>query len=111
MCSAKRHVRVTAESDMKCDMVECPRWVKSGHELQHSNKTRTSTTRGGRTCSAPAPAMFAADPNRTSAEWHNYLFRIVRKKVSISPLPLISIAPRGSKVKLFLSIFLVVSET
>src|SRR5215831_17748609 len=38
-------------------------------------------------------------------------FRIVRKKVSIGPLPLISIAPRGSKVKLFLSIFLVVSET
>src|SRR5262249_5912415 len=31
ICSAQRHVRFTPESDIRCDMVECPLWAKSGH--------------------------------------------------------------------------------
>jgi hypothetical protein len=31
MCSAKGHVRFTPESDIKCDIMECPLWAKSGH--------------------------------------------------------------------------------
>jgi hypothetical protein len=31
MCSAKRHVRFTPESDIKCDIIECPLRAKSGH--------------------------------------------------------------------------------
>ena len=31
MCSANRHVRFTPESDIKCDIVECPLRAKSGH--------------------------------------------------------------------------------
>jgi len=30
ICSAKRHVRFTPESDIKCDKMECPLWAKSG---------------------------------------------------------------------------------
>src|SRR5215475_5015678 len=30
ICSAKPHVRFTPESDIKCDIVECPLWAKSG---------------------------------------------------------------------------------
>src|SRR5262245_33405082 len=31
MCSAQAHVCFTPESDIKCDIVECPLWAKSGH--------------------------------------------------------------------------------
>jgi hypothetical protein len=31
MCVAKRDVRFTPESDIKCDIKECPLWAKSGH--------------------------------------------------------------------------------
>jgi len=30
ICNAKRHVRFTRESDIKCDMIECPLWANSG---------------------------------------------------------------------------------
>src|SRR5262249_27558773 len=31
MCAAKRDVRFTPESDIKCDTGECPLWAISGH--------------------------------------------------------------------------------
>jgi hypothetical protein len=34
MCSAQAHVRFTPESDIKCDIVECPLWANSGHASQ-----------------------------------------------------------------------------
>ena len=35
MCSAQAHVRFTPESDIKCDIVECPLRAKSGHSFEH----------------------------------------------------------------------------
>jgi len=43
MCSATAHVCFAPESDIKCDVWGCPLWANSGHELQHPNRTRTST--------------------------------------------------------------------
>src|SRR5262249_18584568 len=31
MCSAPAHFRFTPESDIKCDIGECPLWANSGH--------------------------------------------------------------------------------
>jgi len=31
MCSAQAHVRFTPESDIECDIMECPLWANSGH--------------------------------------------------------------------------------
>src|SRR5262249_27172292 len=31
ICSAKGHVRFTPESDIICDIMECPPWANSGH--------------------------------------------------------------------------------
>jgi hypothetical protein len=31
ICSAQAHVRFTPESDIKCDIVECLLWARSGH--------------------------------------------------------------------------------
>jgi hypothetical protein len=31
MCGAQAHVRFTPESDIKCDIMECPAMAKSGH--------------------------------------------------------------------------------
>jgi hypothetical protein len=31
MCGALPHVRFAPESDIKCDIVECPLWAKSRH--------------------------------------------------------------------------------
>src|SRR6516225_7434381 len=36
MCSAQAHVRFTPESDIKCDIVECPLWANSGHRSLRS---------------------------------------------------------------------------
>ena len=32
ICSAKRHVRFTPKSDIKCVKEECPLWAKSGRQ-------------------------------------------------------------------------------
>jgi len=32
MCGAQAHVRFAPESDIKCDIVECPLWAGSGHQ-------------------------------------------------------------------------------
>jgi hypothetical protein len=36
MCVAKRDVRFTPESDIKCDIKECPLWANSGHRESQS---------------------------------------------------------------------------
>jgi len=36
MCAAKWHVRFTPESDIKCDIVECPLWANSGLRLKRA---------------------------------------------------------------------------
>src|SRR5262245_32332936 len=36
MCSAKRHVRFSPNSDIKCDMVECPLWANSGLRMDYA---------------------------------------------------------------------------
>jgi len=36
ICSAKRHVRFTPNSDVDCDTGECPLWAKSRHPTNHS---------------------------------------------------------------------------
>jgi len=40
MCSAKGYVRFTPESDIKCDIMECALWSKSGHPVDNSNSDR-----------------------------------------------------------------------
>jgi len=37
MCAALAHVCFTRNSDIKCDIVECPLWAKSGHRLEQND--------------------------------------------------------------------------
>src|SRR5262249_740970 len=54
MCSARAHVRFTPESDIKCDVVECPLWAKSGHAnlmmLATCNRISDRNRQSGRVC-------------------------------------------------------------
>ena len=36
MCRAHAHVRFTPESDIKCDIMECPLWAKSRYSALHA---------------------------------------------------------------------------
>jgi hypothetical protein len=50
MCSAKRHVRFTPESDNKCDIWGCPLWANSGHftsQLYHPMQSQLAIKQTG----------------------------------------------------------------
>src|SRR5262249_43414493 len=56
MCSAHAHVRFTPESDIKCDIWECPLWAKSGHSRHHSiSSSARERSEGGMV----SPSVFA----------------------------------------------------